>query len=139
MKLTRKDAALLGLIIYFTFIGGTFYSQLNLTLRVANQIIVTVILGIWLSRRLNQGRGLPQTYLDGAIAFYLAANLLSACLGESPRFSLEELWFTLTHILGFYLLIDLARQGWAARLTWAFYMASSVVCIVGIIVIQSVC
>ena len=55
MRLTRRDFALLGVIIYFTFIGGTFYSQLNFYLRVANQILVTLILGSWLFIRLRKG------------------------------------------------------------------------------------
>lgn len=133
MKLTRKDFALLGIVLYFTFIGGTFYSQLNFFLRVVNQVIVTAILGIWLIRKLRQGTGLPRTYLDGAVVFYLAANFISAWLGQSPRFSLERLWLTLAHILAFYLLVDLARQGWTPKLAWAFYMASAVVCLVGLI------
>ncbi len=132
MKLTKKDFALLGIILYFTFIGGTFYSQLNFFLRVANQVIVTAILGIWLVKKVRQGTGLPRTYLDGAIALYLVANGVSAWLGQSPRFSLEGLWFTLVHALAFYLLVDLARQGWTAKLAWAFYMASAVVCLVGL-------
>ena len=62
MKLTWRDFGLLGIIIYFTFIGGTFYSQLNFSLRLANQIIVTVILGLWLLAKLRRQEGLPQTY-----------------------------------------------------------------------------
>lgn len=132
MKLTPKDLALFGLVSYFTFIGGTFYSQLNFFLRVANQVIVTLILGVWLFNRLRKGAGLPHTPLDGAIALYLAANFLSAGLGQSPRFSLEGVWFTLTHFLAFYLLMDLLRRGWTARLARAFLMASAVVCLVGL-------
>ncbi|HXW01525.1 MAG TPA: hypothetical protein VEC93_24150, partial [Anaerolineae bacterium] len=132
MQLTKKDFALLGLVIYFTFIGGTFYSQLNFFLRLANQLIVSVILGVWLFRQLKKGAGLPLTFLDGAVALYFAANLVSAVLGQSPRFSLEGLWFSLVHILAFYLLVDLMRQGWTAKLVWAFYMAAAVVCVVGL-------
>lgn len=132
MKLTPKDFALLGLVSYFTFIGGTFYSQFNFFLRVANQIIVTLILGVWLFDRLRKGTGLPRTPLDGALALYLAANVLSAALGQSPRFSLEGLWFTLTHLLAFYVLVDLLRRGWAVRLARVFFMTSAVVCLVGL-------
>jgi tetratricopeptide (TPR) repeat protein len=132
MRLNKRDFALLGLVIYFTFIGGTFYSQLNLFLRLANQVIVSVILGVWLVGRLKKGASLPRTFLDGAIGFYLAANLVSAALGQSPRFSLEGLWFSLVHILAFYLLVDLMQRGWTAKLVWAFYMASAVVCLVGL-------
>ncbi len=133
MKLTKRDLALLGIIVYFTFIGGTFYSQLNFSLRVLNQIVVTALLGIWLLAKLRKREGLPHTYLDLAMALYLVVNLVSAVWGQSPRFSLESIWFSIVHVLGFYLLVDLLRRGWTARLTWAFYMASAVVCLVGLI------
>lgn len=132
MKLTGRVFVLFGLLIYFTFLGGTFYSQLNFFLRLVHQVIVTLLLGLWLFNKLRQGEGLPRTYLDGAIAFYLAANFLSGALGQSPRFSLEGLWLTLTHTLAFYLVIDLMRRGWTARLVWAFFMTSAVVCVVGL-------
>lgn len=132
MKLTGRVFALFGLLVYFTFLGGTFYSQLNLFLRLTHQVIVTLLLGLWLFNKLRQGQGLPRTYLDGAIAFYLGANFLSSVFGQSPRFSLEGLWLTLTHTLAFYLVVDLLRRGWTARLAWAFFMTSAVVCLVGL-------
>lgn len=132
MKITKREIGLLGLIIYFTFIGGTFYSQLNLIARLATQLIVILIFGLWLLKRLRRGEGLPATPLDVALGFYLAVNGFSAAFGLSPRFSFEGLWFTLSHILAFYLLVDLLRRGWAAALTWAFFMASAAVCVVGL-------
>ncbi|HEX9926654.1 MAG TPA: hypothetical protein VGD99_28670, partial [Anaerolineae bacterium] len=105
MNLTKRDLGLLGLIIYFTFIGGTFYSQLNLIPHVVTQILVSLIFGLWLVKRLRRGEGLPATPLDIGLWFYFAVNLISAWLGLSPRFSLEGLWFSLAHILAFYLLV----------------------------------
>lgn len=133
MKLSWRDFGLLGVIIYFTFIGGTFYSQLNFTLRVANQVIVTLILGVWLLARLRKRSGLPATTLDLALAIYLGVNVLAALLGQSPRFSFEAMWLTIVHVLGFYLLVDLFRRGSMPRLVWAFYMASAVVCLVALL------
>jgi len=130
MKLTKRDFLLLAVIIYFTFIGGTFYSQLYFYPRVVNYLIVTALLGGWLLARLKTG--LPRTGLDLALGLYLLVNLISALVGQSPRFSLEGLWFTIIHILAFYLLVDLARRGWTPKLVWAFYMASAVVCLVGL-------
>ncbi|MEW5961448.1 MAG: O-antigen ligase family protein, partial [Chloroflexota bacterium] len=131
MKLTRRHFALLFVAIYFTFIGGTFYSQLNFPLRVTNQVIVTVILGLWLVGKIRGGDW-PATGLDLPLGLYLAANLLSALLGQSPRFSLEMLWFLVGHGLALYLLVDLIRRGWTQPLTWALYMAAAVVCLVGL-------
>lgn len=132
MKLTKRDLGLLVILIYFTFIGGTFYSQINFYLRVANHLLVTGLLGGWLWLKLRRGEGLPRTTLDGALALYLGANVISAAFGLSPRFSWEMLWSTVTHLLAFYWLVDLLRRGWSAKLTWAFYMTSAVVCLLGL-------
>src|SRR5687768_17895160 len=43
------------------------------------------------------------------------------------------MWFTLIHLLAFYVLVDLIRRGWTAKLVWAFYMASAVVCLVALV------
>jgi len=133
MKLSKRDFLLLAVVIYFTFIGGTFYSQLNFFLRVANQIIATVILGVWLFGRLKQKEGLPRTLLDVGLALYVFVNFAGAIFGQSPRFSLEMLWFTLIHALTFYFLVDLIRRGWGPKLVWAIYMAAAVVCLIGLI------
>jgi tetratricopeptide (TPR) repeat protein len=132
MKLTKRDFVLFIIIIYFTFIGGTFYSQLNFLLRLANQFIVTGILGWWLVGKLKNKIGLPGTALDDALFLYVSVNLLSVVLGQSSRFSLESIWFTVIHTLAFYLLVDLGRSGWTPKLTWAFYMTSAVVCLVAL-------
>ncbi len=131
MKLTKRDFMLLAVIVYFTFIGGTFYSQFNFLLRIANQVIVTVILVGWLLRKLKQKEGLPRTLLDAGIGLYVIANFISVFFGQSWRFSLENLWFTITHVLAFYLLVNLIRSGWAQKVIWAVYMAAAVVCLVG--------
>ncbi len=132
MKITKQDLILLIVIIYFTFIGGTFYSQLNFFLRVANQVFVTIILGGWLLTKITKKDGLPQTSLDLALLIYLLVNFLSAFRGQMPRFSLETLWFSVVHMLAFYLLVDLIQRGWMPRLAWAVYMAAAVVCIVSL-------
>ena len=132
MKLTKRDLTLFGLVIYFTFIGGTFYSQFNVFIRITNQVIVTLILGGWLLNLLRTNRGLPTTALDLPLALYLLVNIISAGLGYAPRFSFEGVWFTLTHILAFYVLVDLIRRGRTPQLTWAFFMASAVVCLIGL-------
>ena len=112
MKLTKQDFFLLGVIIYFTFIGGTFYSQINVLLRVINQVLVTGLLGGWLFIKLRHREGVSSTPLDIAILLYLVVNFVSAFLGQSPRYSLEVLWYSVGHVLAFYLLVDLFRRGW---------------------------
>ncbi|HEX9923468.1 MAG TPA: O-antigen ligase family protein, partial [Anaerolineae bacterium] len=59
-------------------------------------------------------------------------NVIAAVLGQSPRYSVETLWYSVVHLLAFYVLVDLMRRGWTTRLAWAFYMTSAVVCLVGL-------
>jgi tetratricopeptide (TPR) repeat protein len=132
MQLTKRDLGLLAVLIYFTFVGGTFYSQFNVYIRLAHQGVVTLLLGLWLVKRLRRGQGLPPTALDLGLAAYLLANLISAGWGQSPRFSFEVAWFSLTHLLAFYLLVDLLRRGRLVSLLWAFFMTAAVVCLVGL-------
>ncbi len=132
MKLTRREFILLSIFVYFTFIGGTFYSLLHLPLRVLTAVAATSLLAGWLVLRLRRGDGLPPTALDWPLMAWLAVNLVSAVRGVSPRYSLEMFWFTLGHALAFYLLVDLLRRGYLPRLVWALYMTAAVVCLVGL-------
>ena len=43
MKLTRREFVLLAMIIYLTFVDGTFFSQFNFWLRAANHLFVTAL------------------------------------------------------------------------------------------------
>lgn len=131
-RLGKHQFIIFLLVVYFTFIGGSFYSDLNLPLRVFNQTIVTGLLALWLVGKFRRGEPLPRTPLDAPIAAWLMAHLITALLGLSPRFSLEKAWMTLVHALGFYLLIDLRRSGRTRMGTRALYMSATVVCLVGL-------
>lgn len=117
-------------VLYCTFIGGTFYTDLLLPLRVFHHLLVGVVLLSWLAYRLRRGGGLPGTSLDVPIAAYLTALFATALLGIHPRFSLEKLWTPFTWVLIFYLLVDLGRRGYGPFVLRALYMSASVVCLV---------
>ena len=121
------------LVIYFTFFGGSLYTLTNFPLKVINHLIVTVILGLWLWRKVRRPatNPFPHTPLDGALAFWLAVQLISAAFSLYHRFSYESLWQPIMHALAFYLLLDL-RPTHGQSLVRAIYLSSAVVCLVGL-------
>jgi O-antigen ligase/tetratricopeptide (TPR) repeat protein len=128
----RRQLLVFAIVLYFTFIGGSFYTDFRLFPRVFNQLVVTAIIGIWLIKRLRRGEGFPGTPLDRPIAAWLAALFVTAVLGLSPRFSLEQLWTPFTYALAFYLLVDLVRHGQTVLVAQALYMSATVVCLVAL-------
>ncbi len=132
-SLSARQLLIFAIILYFTLIGGTFYSDLNFPLRVFNQIVVTALLGGWLIGKLRRGESFPRTALDGPILAWLVAHFLAALFGLSPRFSLEKLWTPVTYALAFYLLVDLRRKGQTATVVRGLYMSAGVVCLVGLV------
>lgn len=131
--LNTRQLLAFGIILYFTFIGGSFYSDFNFPLRVFNQVLVTALLGGWLIIKLRRGEPFPRTALDGPILAWLAAHVGAALLGLSPRFSLEKLWIPLTYMLAFYMLVDLHRKGQTVIVARGLYMSAGVVCLVGLV------
>ncbi|MCS7260488.1 MAG: O-antigen ligase family protein [Anaerolineae bacterium] len=117
-------------ILYATFIGGTFYTDFWLSLRVFHHLAVGALLLGWLICRLRRGEGLPRTPLDVPILAYTVALFLTALVGIHPRFSLEQLWTPFTWVLLFYLLVDLGRRGYNPLVLRALYMSAAVVCVV---------
>jgi O-antigen ligase/Flp pilus assembly protein TadD len=132
-KLQRRGFLALGIILYFTFIGGSFYSDLHFPLRVFNQAAVTALLGAWLVRKWRRGEAWPRTPLDAPLLAWLALHFATALLGLSPRFSLEKLWTPLTHALALYLLVDLRRKGQTALVVRGLYLSAGVVCLIGLV------
>lgn len=120
-------------ILYFTFIGGAFYTEFNFPLRVLNQILVTLLLGGWLARLIVRREAWPRTPLDIPLLVWLGANVVSAGLGLSPRYSLEKIWTALILSLGFYWLVNLRRRGFASHLTQAVYLSAAAICLTGIV------
>lgn len=99
------------LMAYFVLLGGTIYTENNPILRVAHQLLTALFLGLWLLTLWWEKRPFPRTPLDLPLLAYTGARLLASLFSLDPRVSLEALWQTFTHILGFYLLVDVMRRG----------------------------
>ena len=135
MPLTHRlrPAALFIGLLYFTFIGGSFYTDFIFPLRVFHEVVVTLLLGGWLISLLWRREPFPRTALDLPLLAWLGVCALSASLGLSPRYSWERLWSTGALVLGFYLLVDLKRRGQAGAFVRALYLASAAVCLLGLV------
>jgi putative inorganic carbon (HCO3(-)) transporter len=99
------------LMVYFTLFGGTFYTDRVAALRIGHQVFTAALLAFWLFTRWRKGQGLPRTALDRPLAVYGLVWIVSAIFALDPRVSLEFTWPILTHILGFYLLVDIMQRG----------------------------
>ncbi|GAB4572916.1 MAG: hypothetical protein Kow0077_13680 [Anaerolineae bacterium] len=99
------------LMVYFTLIGGTFYTERTATLRIFHQVFTLALLAVWLVHSWQRGRGFPNTPLNRPLLLYGLLWFGAACLALDPRVSLEYTWPILTQILGFFLLVDLMQRG----------------------------
>lgn len=133
MSARLQRLLLFTLMVYFTLFGGTFYTERSPVLHSANQVITGLVLIAWLVNRWRSRRGLPTTPLDRPLLLYGGAWLLAAVFALDARVSLEYTWPILAHILGFYLLVDLMRQGRQRWIMEALFTAGAVVVLLGII------
>ncbi len=125
--MTKRQRMLLwAAFFYFTFLGGTVYTELNVIPRLLHHVIVTVMLVAWLWGMLRGRRVWPQTALDGAMALFTIWLFVGAAFALDVRVALEYVWPSLIHALGFYLLIDLMRRGWQRHIMEALFLAGAV-------------
>lgn len=127
-RLPPRTLMILG-VLYFTFFGGSVYTESDFWPRVVHQVIVTALLGLWLFALWRSGRGFPATPLDLPLAAYVVALLVAGLGARFPRVSLEQSWTPLVHLLGFYLLVDLMRRGWGRWIVEGLFLAGAVVVI----------
>jgi tetratricopeptide (TPR) repeat protein/O-antigen ligase len=120
------------LILYFTFIGGTFITEHRLWPRIVHQLIVTALLAAWLISLLISRRPFPTTPLDWPIAAFLGVNVLATIFATDPRVSVEALWRIGTHILLLYLLVDRMRAWGARPLLEPLFLSAAVVVLIGL-------
>lgn len=131
MNFSKRDITVFSILLYFTFIGGTFYSQLYFSVGLITQLIVALVLGGWILT--GRRAGLPRFRFDWLMMLLIIVMGLSAAQGLSPRFSFTRLWFSAAHILAFFMFIDLFRRKWDASLVRAIFMTSGVVALTGIL------
>jgi O-antigen ligase len=99
------------LAVYLVFLGGSSYYFLLFPVRVFHHVIITLLLAVWLIVRIRRGQGLPKTLLNVPLMVLVIVWFISAFLGLDARVSLENLWFPLTHLLMFYVMVDLLQRG----------------------------
>lgn len=97
--------------IYFIMLGGSPYYFQFFFIRSLHHIVVTLVIGAWLLRRLWKKRALPTTPLNLLIYLTLGVWLLSALTSLDTRTSYEALWFPLTHVLLFFIIADQFQAG----------------------------
>ncbi|MBN1317952.1 MAG: O-antigen ligase family protein [Anaerolineales bacterium] len=120
-------------IIYLVFFSSRAYSDLNSSMRIVHQSLITLFLSLWLILLLRKRSEIPVTALDFSLIAFLTIRLVSAFFGMDTRVSLESLWRPFTHLLIFYFLVWLfQRRGWRL-FSHAFYLTAGVVCIVALI------
>ncbi|MBZ0283581.1 MAG: O-antigen ligase family protein [Anaerolineae bacterium] len=109
MRLGR--IAFILIAIYIVFIGGSAYYTLIFPVRVLHHALMTIVLGLWLLNRVRSGHGMPQTPLNYPLLGVSIVWIISAIFSLDPRMAFEHLWFPLTHIILFFIIVDLFQRG----------------------------
>jgi len=119
--------------LYLTFLGGSAYYHLIFQVRVLHHFVVTLLLLLWLFRRIRSGNGLPYTPLNPPIYAAVGVWFAASLTGLDPRMSLESTWFLIIHVLFFFVLVDLFQRGRQKQIMETqFMMAVLVVFITGL-------
>lgn len=112
---------------YLTFIGGSSYYDLSFAIRVVHHLVITLILSLWLLKRLRSRQGLPSSGINGWLYAAIVIWIVTATLGIDPRVSLEHTWFLIVHVLLFLGIVGLLQRK-LQRLVFesVFFMAACV-------------
>jgi O-antigen ligase/cytochrome c-type biogenesis protein CcmH/NrfG len=119
--------AFIFLALYFTFLGGSAYYNLIFPVRILHHVLVTLILALWLFSRIRRRGGLPNTPLNLPIAALSVVWVVTAVFSIDPRMAFENLWLQLTHVLLFYILVDLFQRGRQRLVMETQFMLAAVV------------
>ncbi len=125
MRLTRL--AFIFAAVYFALIGGGVYYYQIFPIRLLHHAVVTVLLGVWLIRRVR--RGLPATPLNPLIVALIGVWALSAVFSLDPRSAFENLWFPLTHVVLFFIIADLIGRGRESLLMETFFLVTALIAV----------
>lgn len=129
----RSRLIYLLLALYFSFIGGGTYYATIFPMRVAHHVIVTVLMGLWLIGRIRKGQGLHVTPLNPAIYAAVIVWFTSALFADDRRMALENVWFLITHVLLFFIIVNLIQRGYQRMvMEILFFMAAIVLLLSGI-------
>lgn len=118
--------AFIFLAAYFVLFGGTYYYQV-FGVRVFHHVFTSILLGAWLIVRLLRRRGLPPTPLNPTLYACVALWFVSAFFSIDQRMALENLWFPLTHLLIFFVMVSLIQSGRETVLTETMLLLAALV------------
>lgn len=127
-----RGVLITGLTLYFTLLGGTTVTNVLLWPRIVHQALLTLLLAGWLVALLVRRRPFPATPLDGPILAYSVVYAVSTLFALDTRISVEMLWEMGTHILMFYLLVDVMRTYRPGVIFRSMFFTYAVVVIVGV-------
>ena len=96
-------------------------------MRVFHHLFTSALLAVWLGVRVLRGRGLPPTPLNPALYVCVAVWFASAFLSLDPRMALENLWFPITNLIIFFILVDLIQIGRESILTETMLLIATLV------------
>jgi len=119
-------------VLYFTFLGGTFVTDLSFWPRVAHHVIVTAALVGWLISLWRRHSQIPATPLDAPLALVFVAYAVATLFAVDPRVSAESLWQIGVHILFYYIVVDIMRRWPPRAVLEPIFLSAAVVILVGV-------
>ncbi len=122
MRFTRLAFVLTA--VYLALIGGTYYYQF-FTIRVLHHAVITLLVIVWLARRVRHG--LPTTPLNLLLVMLIGVWALSAVFSLDPRSAFENLWFPLTHLVLFLIIADMIGRGREKVLIETFFLVGTII------------
>jgi O-antigen ligase/tetratricopeptide (TPR) repeat protein len=125
------------LAIYLIFIGGSAYYHLIFPVRVFHHVLITGLLGAWLLARILRGQGFPQTPLNLPILGAVVVWFITALTSIDPRMAFENLWFPLTHVLFFFILMEMFQRGRERVIMETVFLISALVVLLSVLEIAS--
>jgi len=115
MRLQRLG--LIFLAVFVAFIGAGAYYYTIFPIRVLTHLVLTLCFAAWLILRLRRGLGLPKTALNLPLFALIGAWALSIAFAQDPRMALESAWLPFIHVLIYFFIAALFRNG-AQRLAF---------------------
>lgn len=129
MRLQRLGFILLA--FYLVFLGGSSYYNMIFPLRVFHHAVITLLLVLWLVRRIRRGWGLPATALNPGLYALIIIWFVAAAFSLDPRMSFEQVWFLVTHVMVFWVLVDLFQRGRQRLVLEAQFILAALVVLLG--------
>lgn len=114
---------------YFVLIGGSYYYNV-FAIRVFHHAFVTVVLLIWILSSIRRGRGFLRTPFNLWLFASVILWFIAALQALDPRISLESVWFPLTHLIMFFVLVDLVQSGRTRLIVETQFLIAAVVVLI---------